>query len=303
MKDSALTLQVTVIILLLATQGCGGGGGSSDDPTDTGDPTNNDNQDDNTSNTYTGSETQAVVDETSAKDLAITAASGVKRAVDESGMVLPSQPAAAASKPTQTVVPMGTMDEDSTAALCPHGGRATVEYWYEGAGLINIFTLTNCSYGEGMHLYTFTGTYHATYADAESDSSAFTQVIAGRLTTVAGVTREIHHTLSCTEQWRSCTSSSDFNGLDGRLYRETEVAVTEEGNMAYTAEGRIYDPFHGYINVTTGIPFTLECPEGHPGSGRLNFTGANQTSGSIEFVSCAEYVVTTGSGTSNTYSW
>ncbi|MCU7907048.1 MAG: hypothetical protein KZQ76_14655 [Candidatus Thiodiazotropha sp. (ex Epidulcina cf. delphinae)] len=286
-KESANRLRLSLIALLFLAQGCGGGGGSSDNP------------DDNASNAYTGSESQAVVDEANAKDLAVTAASGAKRAVDEIGLVLPARPPVTASE----LAPMSTADEESTAALCPHGGKATVEFSYEGAGLINIFTLTDCRYGEGLHLYTFTGTYHATHADAESDLSAVTQVIAGRVTNVAGVTREVHHTLSCTEQWRSCTSSSDFNGLDGRLYRETEVAVTEEGNMVYTAVGRIYDPYHGYIDVTTGIPFTLECPEGRPGSGRLNFTGANRTSGSIEFVSCAEYVVTTGSGTSNTYRW
>lgn len=67
--------------MLLTVQGCGGGGVSSDNPADTGGPVANDNPGGDTSNTYTGSESQVVVNETNAKDLAITAASGVKRAL------------------------------------------------------------------------------------------------------------------------------------------------------------------------------------------------------------------------------
>ncbi|MCU7920992.1 MAG: hypothetical protein KZQ95_21930 [Candidatus Thiodiazotropha sp. (ex Epidulcina cf. delphinae)] len=62
-------LQLSIIALLLLTHGCGGGG-SSDDPNETENPPDND------SATFTGSETQAVVTESNARDLAMATASG-----------------------------------------------------------------------------------------------------------------------------------------------------------------------------------------------------------------------------------
>ena len=287
--------------LLLLGQGCGGGG-SSDEPAENTDPVDSNNPGDNSSNTYSGSESQAVVSETNANDLAITATSGVKRAVDENDIVLPSQPAARALNSTTTLAPLDAMDDETTAAICVHGGRATVEYIETDPGYINIFDFIDCSYGEGLLQYTYTGSVHATYAD-DSDASAFTMVYNGLLTTVDSATQALNRTFSCEANFQNCNFYSDYSGYDGRLYRVTDAAVTEEGHSAYTASGRIYDPNHGYIDVTTEIPFTLECQNGRPGVGRLSFIGANQTSGSIEFISCNEYVVTTGGGVSNTYRW
>ncbi|MCU7886399.1 MAG: hypothetical protein KZQ82_19600 [Candidatus Thiodiazotropha sp. (ex Lucinoma annulata)] len=309
MKESVNYLWMALLALQLTVQGCGGGGGSSDNPTDTGDPVNNDNPVDNTSNTYTGSESQAVVSEASAQDLAITAASGVKQAVDENGMQFPMQTAGRSSKsysaihsiqPMVFIEPTEEMQQETTEALCPHGGQAIIETIEERSdSWLNVFVFNNCGQNEGIYYHTITGTMSHTYYDT---SSAFTDVYSVSLTLADGTTRDINKTISCDANFR-CNNFSDYSGYDGRLYRETDVSVTEEGNSAYTASGRIYDPYHGYIDVTTEIPFTLDCPDDRPGAGRLSFTGANQSSGSIEFISCTEYVVITGNGTSNTYSW
>ncbi|PVV16503.1 MAG: hypothetical protein B6D77_00930 [gamma proteobacterium symbiont of Ctena orbiculata] len=299
MKGSGRILVSASFSLLLAMQGCGGGGGSSDDPADTNNPVNDDNVSDNTSDDFTGNESEAVVNDSNAKDLAIGAASAVKQGVDENGIVLPAQTAAKAYNPTPIVVPMGT--SDSSEDLCPHGGTGIVEF-NDTTGQVTLGTFTDCSYGGGLYLYTFTGVVTITYADG-SDGSAFTSVHDGDLTSVDNITRAIHRTFSCEANYQNCTLFSDFLGFDERSYRVTDISVTEDGNSAYTAEGRVYDPSHGYIDVTTDIPVTFDCTDGHPGTGRLSFTGANQTSGTIEFVSCTEYVVTTNSGTSNSYNW
>lgn len=283
------------ITLLIAIQGCGGGGGSSDGTTNT----------DNTTDTtptdgisgYSGAESQATVSDANAKDLAITAATGVTHAVDEDDLSAPfSVPVTAA----RSIEPTPEMSEQTTVEVCPHGGEAIVEtineetdYWE------NVFSLDNCSYGEGLHIYTFTGSVHHTFAKT---TNAFDYVMIGDVTPVDGVARSINWHIGCDANF-NCSMSSDFQGFDGRNYRVTEIDVNDNGNSVYTASGRIYDPYHGYIDVTTEIPFTLDCPDGRPGSGRLNFTGANQTSGYIEFVSCTEYVVAVSNGTSNTYNW
>lgn len=308
-KGCARPLWATLITLMIATQGCGGGGGSSDNPANTNDPITNDNSGDNTSNDYSGSEGQAVVSDSNAKALAIGAASGVKQAVEEQGMRLPLQMSAQASKlysaPQQIqtmefIEPTEEMQQQTTAALCPHGGVATIELIeLRGDTTINEFRFDSCSYGEGLYLYTFTGTGHTTTSES---TIAFTTIMTGSLTSVDSSTRTINQTISCDASF-SCSFSSDYTGFDGRLYRVTEVAVTEEGGSAYSASGRIYDPNHGYIDVTTEIPFTLDCPNDRPGTGRLSFVGASQSSGTIEFISCTQYVVSTSIGTSNTYNW
>ncbi|MET0068865.1 MAG: hypothetical protein ABW096_02430 [Candidatus Thiodiazotropha sp.] len=61
---------MVLLIIQLLLQGCGGGGGSSDNPADTNDPVISDNPVDTTSVGYTGSEEQAVVNESNAKNLA-----------------------------------------------------------------------------------------------------------------------------------------------------------------------------------------------------------------------------------------
>jgi hypothetical protein len=281
-------LSISLLALLYALQGCGGGGGSSNEPADTGDTETPTEENE-------GSEGQAQITESNAKDLAISAASAVKQGVDENGIALPIQSAARAAN----YAPMGT--SDSSQELCQHGGSAIVEF-NDSTDQITTATFTDCSYGGGLYLYTFTGVVNIEYADG-SDESAFTSVHDGVLTSVDGVTHTILRTYSCEANHQNCNFISDFVGFDDRSYRVTDISVTEDGNAAYTAEGRVYDPSHGYIDVVTEVPVTFECEDGHPGVGRLSFTGMNETSGTIEFVSCTEYVVTTSSGTSNNYNW
>lgn len=307
MKESLKLFLPATITLILVLQACGGGGGSSDDPADTNNQDNNDdvsdntNDDvsDNTSDVYTGVESQAVVNESNAKDLGISAASAVKHGVDEDGIVLPVQTVSTALKPTPLILPMGT--NDSSGDLCPHGGSAIVEF-NDSTGQVTTGTFADCSYGGGLYLYTFTGVVNITYADG-SDGSAFTSVHDGVLTAVDGVPRAIYRSFSCETNFQNCNFFSDFFGFDDRSYRVTDISVTDDGNLAYTAEGRVYDPAHGYIDISTEIPVTFECPDGQPDTGRLSFVGGNQTSGTIEFVSCSEYVVSTSSGSSNSYNW
>ncbi|MCU7891221.1 MAG: hypothetical protein KZQ78_06230 [Candidatus Thiodiazotropha sp. (ex Ustalcina ferruginea)] len=94
-----------------------------------------------------------IYSENNAKDFAVTAASGVKRAVDEDGITFLIQPAnkmqPAAKVPTSPpqITMMGTADASSEN--CIHGGEATVEY-DDSTGHIHTAHLTNCSYGEGI---------------------------------------------------------------------------------------------------------------------------------------------------------
>ncbi|MES9970965.1 MAG: hypothetical protein ABW092_13105 [Candidatus Thiodiazotropha sp.] len=299
MNDSKFTVYSMLFAIVLSMQGCGGSGGSSDNSTDTSDQTTNNDTVDNTSDVYAGSEEPAVIDENNAKELAETAVSGVIYVVEENSYALPMQSAGKSLTTTASVNIMGTAD--ASAEICIHGGEATVEY-DDDTGHIHTAHLTNCSYGQGIHTYTFTGViYHYIYGDGPL--SPFTLIHDGLMTYSDGVTRDIYRVYGCGGQLEGCEYYSDYLGSDDRAYRVTDAEVSEDGNSAYIASGRIYDPTYGYIEVTTEVPFTLECPNERPGSGRLRFAGDGQSYGIIEFVSCNEYVITTSSGTSNSYTW
>ncbi|MBT2990007.1 MAG: hypothetical protein KME65_13720 [Candidatus Thiodiazotropha sp. (ex Ctena orbiculata)] len=285
------------LALVLVMQGCGGGGGSSDDPVNTGDSTGNDTTIDSTDSGFSGAESQATVDQANVKDLAVATVSGITQAVEENGVTGPfSIPATAA----RSIEPTEEMHQQTTAEVCIHGGEAIVEEITEEAGQwLNVFYLNNCSYGEGLHINTFTGRVRHTFSD---HSNAFDYVMIGTVSSVGNASRDINWRLSCDATFR-CSSSSDFLGIDGRTYRVSAIDITDDGSSVYTASGRIYDPYHGYIDVTTEVPYSIDCANGRPGTGRLNFTGADQTSGYLEFVSCAEYIVATSNGASSSYRW
>ncbi|MEW8506895.1 MAG: hypothetical protein AB2598_09315 [Candidatus Thiodiazotropha sp.] len=285
------------IFLLLVMQGCGGGGGASDDPVNAGDQVDNNTTVDAADGNFTGTDSQATIDQSNAKDLAIATVSGVTQAVEESGV---SGPFSIPSTAARSIEPTEEMHRQTTAEVCTHGGEATVEEITEEAGQwLNVFYLNNCSYGEGLHIYTFTGRVRHTFHD---NSNAFDYVMIGAVSSVGNASKTINWRLSCDVSFR-CSSSSDFTGIDGRTYRVTEIDVADDGDSVFTASGRIYDPFHGHVDITTDVPFTIDCENGRPGSGRLNFTGADETSGYIEFVSCTDYVVATSDGVSNIYAW
>jgi hypothetical protein len=319
MESTLKILRALMIALLLLTQACGGGG-SSDDPTPQ--PDSNEENDNGTTEEasdeevqdsgYSGSESQASITGNNAKDLGIAAASGAKQAVIEDQLVYPGQNETQASNTatqadyTPSAVPEITeeMNEETTADLCPHGGLAEYESVEETAdSFVSVLIFTDCQYGEGLFRYSFTGRSRMTNPK-DNNMYPFLNVRAGVITGVDGIPREVHQTIDCDESYEYlCIFSFDFSGYNDRIYRLTDISVTGDGDTAYTVSGRIYDPAHGYIEVTTEVPFTLECPGEHPGVGRLNFTGANETSGSIEYISCDEYVITTSDGVSTTYQW
>ena len=50
------------------------------------------------------------------------------------------------------------MHQQTTAEVCTQGGEAIVEEITEETDhWVNVFSLNNCSYGEGLHIHTFTG--------------------------------------------------------------------------------------------------------------------------------------------------
>jgi hypothetical protein len=66
------------------------------------------------------------------------------------------------------------------------------------------------------------------------------------------------------------TISNGYTGSeDQAVVNVSNANLLAVGASAYSVSARIFAPNHGYIDVTTEIPFTLDCPNESPGSGRL----------------------------------
>ncbi|MEJ2423339.1 MAG: hypothetical protein P8101_02605 [Candidatus Thiodiazotropha sp.] len=310
MERPSNILRTSIIALLLLAQACGGGSSNDTPPPDNnGGNTEEDVQD---SGGYAGNEAQATVSSDNSKDLGIAATSGAQQITIQNQLVYPGASGQQATSfvarpeytPSSTPEITDELNDQETADLCPHGGRAEYSSIEETAdSFISVEVFTDCQYGEGLFLKSFTGSIRAV-DPIDINDRGFYQVVNGTITGVEGIPRQVYTTVDCNESYSHfCKFSYDFNGYDDRIYRLVDFSITDEGSAVYTVAGRIYDPVHGYIDVTTEVPFTLDCPGERPGVGRLNFTGANQTSGSIEYISCKEYVISTSDGVSTTYSW
>jgi hypothetical protein len=119
-----------------------------------------------------------------------------------------------------------------------------------------------------------------------------------------GQTQAVDMTLACSDISSpsiSCSITSDFEGIDGRIYRLEDLTVTGNDTSGYYVSMTFYDPDHGRVDVTTTQPLTYDCEQAVPGSGMLSVNGGG-TSATASFDNCSSYSVTVD-GVGTTYDW
>lgn len=87
-----------------------------------------------------------------------------------------------------------------------------------------------------------------------------------------------------------CSTSADFVGSDGEVYRIENASVTEVGGL-YDIEVRVYDANLGYIDIVgEGLMF---CEEGGIGDGTITIQNATEAGFDIQvvFTDCGVYTV------------
>jgi hypothetical protein len=296
-------LSIIVCITLLLIQACGGGGGGGGGSSVS-------------VPTYSGLTTEARVEDANAESLSIAAASGTAQSVvaDTSG---------GAFAPRSTTSPESKLVEISpriaqwiagtgglysgkvvnlSADICDAGGSAIADT--NDAETVGTITFSNCGiYIDASSVMYLTGTvdYTITLVSGSPDTLSMTFRVNA---TYEGLTEAINLSLNCVDLSGSpsCSIRSDFAGIDGRVYRLTDINVTSYGTDTYYIDATVYDPDYGYFSMTTTTPLLLDCPNGVPRTGAVVISGDGTTSGTISFVSCTEYNVTID-GVSTTYSW
>ena len=297
MKTIRFLIAATCTIFLL--QGCGGGGGDSASLVSVP--------------TYAGLTTQATVDNTSSRDLSTAATSGALQAVvaDAAGGTLP-RPAASLDSKVVDVAPaiarwialnggfFASKTTDVSSDICTNGGSAIANT--NDDGTVGTITFTNCGIDDGNGgVLVFNGTVDYTVnTGADTLSMVFHMTVS-----YAGETQSINMTLACASFTSSpvCTVSSDFIGLDDRVYRVTDISVSGTAASGYYVDATVYDPDHGYVSITTTGPIVFDCPTtGAPSTGTVVISGASGSSATLSFDSCSSFTVTI-SGNSVPFTW
>jgi hypothetical protein len=301
--ETKLSNRLIALLLSLALmQGCGGGGGNDDDGTNSSGGT-----------TYTGSTAEATIDASNAKELATGAASGTQQAVASDA--LSSVAMRPQGSPTSKLAEMAPriaqwIDQllssnaartiDVSGEICDAGGQAVADT--NDAETQGTIAYTNCAIDdlEGGALVLNGTVIFSANTGADSLSMVFNVSVD-----YVGETQAVNMTLACnniSSVSPSCSTTSDFEGIDGRVYRIEDLTVSGDEVSGFYVSMTFYDPDHGRVGMTTSQPFTYDCTEAVPGSGMLTLTGANGTFATVSFDSCSSYTVTVD-GVGTIYNW
>jgi hypothetical protein len=285
---------------LLLLQGCGGGGGGGTSPV-------------NNIPAYAGLTTEATIDTANSRDLTTAAASGSLQAViaDGASTVLSRSTPSLEAKLLE-VSPLiskwlaqtgGAYAARTTnvSELCDAGGTAIADT--NDAETIGTITFTNCGISDGTgSAIVLNGTVDFTYVTSTDSISMVYHVTVS----YAGESQAINMTVACVDFMTSsptCTVSSDFTGLDSRVYRITDISVSGNASSGFYINATIYDPDSGRFDMTTSVPILFDCPTaGIPSTGVIGISGSGGTSASISFDDCSSFTVTIN-GVPETYNW
>jgi hypothetical protein len=300
MNRFAILIAVGLSLLL---QACGGGGGDSSGGS--------------TITTYSGLMTEARIDTGNSQDLSTAVASGAMQSVvadSAEGALLPrsvpnpeSKLVEISPKIAQWITQSGVLYSAKTtnysAYICDSGGSAVADT--NDAETVGTIVFLNCGISDGASgTIVITGSvdFSITLSGGSADSMSMTFRV-----TVAygGESANINMTISCVNLTgvASCTVSSDFVGLDNRVYRVTDITVSGNASSGYYVSATVYDPAHGRVGMTTTAPLLYNCSNGVPSTGTVVISGTDSTSATINFVSCSEFNVTVAGGSSETFFW
>ncbi len=93
---------------------------------------------------------------------------------------------------------------------------------------------------------------------------------------------------------------------EGKSYRIVDYAVMGDDFSGYTVtDGRLFHEIYGSVTVSAQSPVTyFDCANGKPMHGKLIYSGAAGSTGSVEFLNCQQYQVCVGNSTMcDEYTW
>ncbi|MES9971782.1 MAG: hypothetical protein ABW092_17240 [Candidatus Thiodiazotropha sp.] len=299
---------ITLLLSILLLQGCGGGGGGDDDSDGSSSSGSSSN-----SSTYTGSTAQATIDASNAKDLATGASSGTQQAVasnalSDTAMRPQATPTTRLAELAPRIAqwinqhrsPVAAKEVDLSNEICDQGGSAVVNS--NDAETEGTMIFSNCAINDKEGGTMVLDGDVSFIVDVSSDSMNMVYDVSF---SYIEETQSVYMALACSNISTlaiSCAVSSDFQGVDGRVYRIKDLTVSGSKASGFYVDMTFYDPDHGSADVATTQPLTYGCEKGVPGSGMISMEGAGGTTAVVSFDSCSSYTVTVD-GVGTTHNW
>lgn len=301
-----------VLLFALALTACGGGGG--------GGGGGNDDGGGDGGTTYSGSTSEATVDDTNTDDIGRASAEGTlaslrqEQAQDASPLATDTMSEEAMADVHMDVIrearvtglnrTVGSQATSTVSGDC--GGSAAVDSTSNSDGSVVTGSVVYSDYcvSDGTDSVIFNGTVDYRIETDSSGALTYYRFSYDNFRfTSNGDTQSLTATVECTfsSSTVSCTTSSDFVGSDGRTYRTTDYTVSGDASSGYDVSARVYDPDHGYVEIAaTNITV---CANGNIGTGTITVTDSTGTNiMTVTFTSCSEYTVTYN-GVTDTYTW
>jgi hypothetical protein len=301
-------ISFTGSITMLLLQACGGGGGDGD----------GDNGSSSPYPSYSGVTTEAKIEADNSEDLGTAAASAAWQAkgynlvgenivyTEESAYSVESKMLEISPNISTGIIQSERLSAAKTTEKydCYEGGYVIEEY--DDDGVISKITSYECTfqYSEATFVWDGTLDYTYTWSNNSIDSVSITYLFTE---TVNGESEFMKGTRSCVDYSTSCMAwslTAEFFGLDNRVFRVNGLTASGDGSSGYDVTGTVYDPDHGYVQMTPGTTaITFGCGNKVPGTGQVVLTDSDGTSATVSFDSCESFSVSISGGESNTYEW
>jgi len=167
------------------------------------------------------------------------------------------------------------------------GGSISAPDNFSAGGTLNgSITFNNLCYDDGLSgQIIMNGTITFTQTATEISMA----LVNFSVTFDGGTSESLNATITCDTSFISCSFSSVYTGIDGKTYKISDYTVAGSPAAGFTVNGIFFHPDHGSVTFTTTQNIFLNCTGPQPSAGAISFTGGSGTSGSITFVSCAEY--------------
>lgn len=285
-----LAVSLTLATFVTALAACGGGGSSDSDSGSAG-------------TTYSGVTSAAVVTEENKDEAAQASIEGATAAADADGLESAPGYGSVAALITDNKASADTIERVKAIVLETAGQQHAADDVVSGAG---ITVPSEC--GGSFTISASGDTTTITYNNYCVDDSEGAITISGKaiiktvgedwtqityqnmIVTYPGGERERIPNMTITCDAGTCSTTADFVGSDGEVYR-IENAIVSETSGFYDVSVRVYDANLGYVDIIgEGLMF---CEVGGIGQGTITIQNATEEGLDIQvvFTDCGVYTV------------
>ena len=178
-----------------------------------------------------------------------------------------------------------------TSQFC--GGSVTApDNFGQGGSISGTLTFNAVCVDDGVTTLTMSGPVIIT-----DSASGITMQFANFIVSSGGNSETINATLSCDANLSNCSLASDFAGMDGTVYRISDISVTGNAASGHYVNLSFYHPSFGQASVTTTSPITTGSCGLFPDAGGISVFGANGSYFTMDFNNDCSYSISGFDGT------